>query len=62
MKPQLLETTELGGTVHTYPLSGGQSTFVRYLSCYLGNCAFFNEKEDAVAYLAKIEPAYCRNI
>lgn len=56
MKPELLETTERGGTVHTYPISGGQSVFTRYLGCYLGQCAFFNKRDEALDYLNSIEP------
>ena len=56
MKPELLETTEMGGTVHTYPISGGLSVFTRYLGCYLGQCAFFNKRDDAIDYLNSIEP------
>ena len=55
-QPTLLMTSEKGGTVHTYPLTGGKQTYYRYLSCYLGNCAFFSNKEDALNHLTDIEP------
>lgn len=50
-KPKLIRTTESGGTIHTYPLTGGQTTFERYLGCYLGSCKFCNDIEEATAYI-----------
>jgi len=55
-KPELLYTTEKGGTVHTYQLSGGKSEFNRYLSCYLGSCKFNNDLDEAAQHLSKVEP------
>ena len=55
-KPELLLTTPQGGTVHTYPLTGGKQTFVRYLSCYGGSCKFCNDMDEAKKHLSKIEP------
>ena len=56
-KPELLLTTPRGGTVHTYPLTGGKKTFVRYLSCYIGICKFCNDIDEANKHLSTIEPA-----
>jgi len=56
-KPELILTTPSGGTVHTYPLTGGKSTFVRYLSCYVGSCKFCNDMDEAKNHLSKLEPA-----
>ena len=53
LKPQLIHTTESGGTVHTYPLTGGKTTFERYLGCYLGSCKFCNDLAEATAYIEK---------
>ena len=50
-KPNLVLTTEAGGTVHTYPLTGGKTTFERYLGCYLGSCKFCNGLDEATAYI-----------
>ena len=50
-KPQLVLTTPNGGTVHTYPITGGKTTFERYLGCYLGSCKFCNDLEEATDYL-----------
>ncbi len=47
-KPKLLYTTPEGGTIHTYDLEGGKSTFERFLGCYLGNCTFYNTYEEAL--------------
>ena len=44
-KPELILITPQGGTVHKYPLTGGKTTFERYLSCYTGSCKFFNDME-----------------
>ncbi len=53
--PQLVLTTAQGGTVHTYELSGGKRLFQRYLGCYLGNCKFCNNLEEATEYLENKE-------
>ena len=53
--PQLLLTTPKGGTVHSYPLTGGKTTFEKYLSCYTGVCQFFNNIEEAEEHLIEIE-------
>tara|TARA_R100000008_G_scaffold26826_1_gene14735 strand:- start:518 stop:700 length:183 start_codon:yes stop_codon:yes gene_type:complete len=55
-KPELVLTTPKGGTIHTYPLTGGKKTFEKYLSCYIGHCEFFNNIEDATNHLIEIEP------
>ena len=46
-KPTLLYTTPEGGTIHSYDLTGGKTTFHRFLGCYLGSCVFYNTMEDA---------------
>ncbi len=55
-KPELILTTPLGGTIHTYPLTGGKSTFVRHLACYLGSCRFCNDLIEAQNHLREVEP------
>ena len=54
-KPELILTTPQGGTVHKYPLTGGKTTFERYLSCYTGSCKFFNDMDDAQKHLIDSE-------
>jgi len=49
--PKLVHATPQGGTIHKYPLSGGKSSFQKYLGCYLGTCKFCNDLEEASAYL-----------
>ena len=46
-KPELIEVSPLGATIHSYELTGGQTTFQRFLGCYLGVCEFFNSEEEA---------------
>ncbi len=53
--PQLVSTTPQGGTIHKYELSGGKSSFLRYLGCYLGSCKFCNNLEEAAEYLESKE-------
>ena len=55
-KPELMETTAQGGTIHRYQLSGGKREFTRFLACYLGNCQFFGDIQEAQAQLKKMEP------
>lgn len=50
-KPKLIETTKEGGTIHSYPITGGLTTFERYLGCYLGSCKFCNDIEEATQYI-----------
>ena len=53
--PQLVLTTPHGGTVHKYELTGGKTSFMRYLGCYLGSCKFCNDFEEATKYLESSE-------
>ena len=53
--PELVFTSPLGGTVHKYELTGGKSSFMRYLCCYLGSCKFYNDFEEATRFLESTE-------
>ena len=53
-KPKLVYTSVNGGTVHTYPITGGKTTFDRYLSCYIGSCRFCNNLEEAKKHLSEV--------
>ena len=55
-KPELIETTDQGGTIHKYQLSGGKREFTRFLACYLGNFQFFGDIQEAQTQLKKMEP------
>ena len=46
-KPELLHTSPLGATIHSYDLTGGKTTFHRFLNCYLGRCTFYNSFNEA---------------
>ena len=53
--PQLVKATPQGGTIHKYQLSGGKTSFMRYLGCYLGTCKFCNDMEEASEFVSSIE-------
>jgi len=53
--PQLVKATPQGGTIHKYQLTGGKSSFMRYLGCYLGTCKFCNDIEEASDFVSSIE-------
>ena len=46
-KPELLHTSPLGATIHSYDLTGGKTTFNRFLGCYLGHCTFYDSYDKA---------------
>ena len=46
-KPELLKTQSNGGTIHSYQLTGGLTTYDRYLACLNGYCTFYNTLEQA---------------
>ncbi|AIQ96994.1 hypothetical protein EW15_0902 [Prochlorococcus sp. MIT 0801] len=53
--PQLVKATPQGGTIHRYQLSGGKTSFMRYLGCYLGTCKFCNDINEASEFVSSIE-------
>ena len=53
-KPQLLKTDSKGGTIHSYQLTGGLTTYDRYLACLKGSCEFHNTLELAETSLQKM--------
>ena len=53
--PQLVKATPQGGTIHKYHLTGGKTSFMRYLGCYLGTCKFCNDIEEASDFVSSIE-------
>ncbi len=57
-KPQLIFSSPQGGTVHTYPLTGGATTFQRFLGCYLGKCKFCNTVEEAREHIQSLETSF----
>ncbi len=53
-KPQLLKTNSKGGTIHSYQISGGLTTYDRYLACLKGYCEFNNTLQEAETCLEKM--------
>ncbi len=53
--PELVHATPQGGTIHKYELTGGKSSFLRFLGCYLGSCKFCNDMEEATKFVQSIE-------
>lgn len=53
--PELVLATPQGSTIHKYHLSGGKSSFMRYLGCYLGTCKFCNDLDEATEFVQSIE-------
>ena len=53
-KPELLKTDSNGGTIHSYQLSGGHTTYDKYLACNKGRCTFYNRMELAETGLRKM--------
>jgi len=49
--PELVFESPDGGTIHKYQLTGGKRLFWRFISCYLGNCNFYKNIEDAANHL-----------
>ncbi len=53
-KPILLKTDRKGGTIHLYQLTGGLTTYDRYLACLKGSCEFNNTFKQAETCLEKM--------
>ena len=53
-KPVLLKTDSNGGTIHSYQLTGGLTTYDRYLACNKGQCVFNNTLQQAQTCLEKM--------
>ena len=47
-QPELLYTNPIGATIHSYELTGGKTTYERFLGCFLGSCVFYNSMEEAM--------------
>ncbi len=53
-KPELLKTYSNGSTIHSYSLTGGRTTYDKYLACNNGHCTFYNSIELAETGLRKM--------
>ncbi len=54
-KPVLLKTDSKGGTIHSYQLTGGHTTYDRYLACNKGVCEFHTTVQQALTCLEKMK-------
>jgi len=53
--PELVSSTEYGGTVHKYSLPGGKHSFDRYLACFLGSCKFCTGYAEAIDHVHDLQ-------
>ena len=53
-KPQLLKTNSNGGTIHSYQLTGGLTTYDKYLVCNKDHCEFNDTFKQALTCLEKM--------
>ena len=56
-QPVLVHSTPQGGTVHKYPITGGKTSFERFLGCYLGSCKFCNDLDEATQFIKSLDGA-----
>ena len=49
--PELIYAPIDGGTIHKYEISGGKRKFLRFIGCYLGQCNFHKNIDDAIDYI-----------
>ena len=54
LKPVLIKKMPNGATIHSYQITGGHTTFDRYLACYNGVCQFYPELKVAETSLQKM--------
>ena len=53
--PELIYAPIHGGTIHRYEIIGGKRKFLRFMGCYLGQCNFYKNIDDAIDYIKKSE-------
>ena len=53
--PELIYAPMDGGTIHRYEISGGKRKFLRFIGCYLGQCNFHKNIDDAIAYIKNLK-------
>ena len=49
--PEFIHAPIEGGTIHKYELSGGKRKFLRFIGCYLGQCNFHKNIDEAIDYI-----------
>ena len=52
--PELIFSSPEGGTIHKFQISGGKRKFLRFISCYLGNCKFHENLDEAAKHLEAV--------
>ena len=53
--PELIYCSINGGTIHKYEISGGKRKFLRFIGCYLGQCHFYRNIDDAIDYIKNLK-------
>ena len=53
--PELIYAPIDGGTIHRYENSGGKRKFLIFIGCYLGQCNFHKNIDDAIDYIKNLE-------
>ena len=53
--PELIYAPIDGGTIHRYEISGGKRKFLRFIGCYLGQCNFHKNIDDAIDYIKNLK-------
>ena len=53
--PEFIYAPIDGGTIHRYEISGGKRKFLRFIGCYLGQCNFHKNIDDAIDYIKKMK-------
>ena len=53
--PELIYAPIDGGTIHRYEISGGKRKFLRFIGCYLGQCNFHKNIDDAIDYIKSLK-------
>ena len=53
--PELIYAPIDGGTIQRYEISGGKRKFLRFIGCYLGQCNFHKNIDDAIDYIKNLK-------
>ena len=53
--PELIYGPIEGGTIHKYEIIGGKRKFLRFIGCYLGQCNFYKNIDDAIDYIKNLK-------
>ena len=53
--PEFIYAPIDGGTIHRYEISGGKRKFLRFIGCYLGQCNFHKNIDDANNYIKNLK-------